>query len=167
MAKFLDFPIEHLSLELDEIQSMDLFEIVEHKVRQAYEKVKKPVLVEDISLEFEALGGLPGPFIKFFMSQMTLERICKLLKGDSRKATAKCVLGYFDGTSLKMFGGSLMGEISNAPTGDKGFGWDKIFIPSSYETTRALMNETDYETTYKIIKPVEKMREYLHSIYFE
>ena len=49
----------HEKIDLDEIQSLDLREIVEHKVRQAYEKIKKPVLVEDTSLRFEALGKLP------------------------------------------------------------------------------------------------------------
>ena len=39
LIKYLGFPIEHMKLELDEIQSLDLREVVEHKVRQAYEKV--------------------------------------------------------------------------------------------------------------------------------
>lgn len=49
----------HEKIDLDEIQSLDLREIVEHKVRQAFEKTGKPVLVEDTSLRFEALGNLP------------------------------------------------------------------------------------------------------------
>ena len=65
LAKYFGYPIDHLKLDLDEIQSTSLNEIVKHKVRQAYEKIKKPVIVEDVALEFAALGGLPGPFIKF------------------------------------------------------------------------------------------------------
>jgi len=45
----------HEKIDLEEIQSLDLREIVEHKVRQAYDVVKKPVLVEDTSLRFTAL----------------------------------------------------------------------------------------------------------------
>jgi len=67
LAKYLGFPIEHFKVDLDEIQSLDLREIVEHKVRQAYQKVWVPVIVEDVSLEFEALGRLPGTFIRFFL----------------------------------------------------------------------------------------------------
>lgn len=66
LAKYLGFPVEHKKIDLDEIQSLDLAEIIEHKVKQAYEIVKTPVIVEDVSLEFSALGRLPGPFIKFF-----------------------------------------------------------------------------------------------------
>ena len=39
LARYLGFPIEHQKIDLDEIQSLDLREIVEHKVKQAYEKV--------------------------------------------------------------------------------------------------------------------------------
>jgi inosine/xanthosine triphosphate pyrophosphatase family protein len=48
LAKYLGLSIEHEKIDLDEIQSLDLREIVEHKVKQAYAKVGKPVLVEDV-----------------------------------------------------------------------------------------------------------------------
>ena len=66
LARHLDYPINHQSIDLDEIQSLDPNEIVTHKVRQAYSLIKRPVLVEDVSLIFNALGKLPGPFIKWF-----------------------------------------------------------------------------------------------------
>ncbi len=39
LEKYLGFPIEHIKLDLDEIQSLNLREIVEHKVKQAYVKI--------------------------------------------------------------------------------------------------------------------------------
>ena len=59
LAKYLGFPIEHQKLDLDEIQSLDLRETTENKARQAYAKARKPLLVEDSSLEFALLGRLP------------------------------------------------------------------------------------------------------------
>jgi len=79
LEKYLGFSVGHIKLDLNEIQSLDLNEIVEHKVKEAYAKIKKPVLVEDASLEFSALGRLPGPFIKFFIEEMGLEKICSML----------------------------------------------------------------------------------------
>ena len=101
LARYLGLPVSHVKLDLDELQSMDLKEIVGHKVRQAYEKIKTPVIVEDVSLEFEALGGLPGPFIKFFIERLSFESICSMLNDKNRKATARCVFGYYDGESIK------------------------------------------------------------------
>lgn len=163
LVKYLGLPVEHIKLDLDELQSMDLKEIVEHKVRQAYEKIKTPVIVEDVSLEFEALGGLPGPFVKFFIERMPFEEMCAMLNGKSRKATAKCVFGYYDGVVLKFFEGSMDGEISETPLGDGGYGWDKIFIPVGYTITRAQMNEEDDQKTYLQIKPFAELKEFLLS----
>jgi non-canonical purine NTP pyrophosphatase (RdgB/HAM1 family) len=163
LAKYLGVPIDHVRLDLDEIQSLNLNEIVEHKVRQAYEKTGEPVIVEDVSLEFDALGGLPGPFIKFFMEKVPEETICNMINGLSRKAIARCVFGYFDGNDLKLFEGSLEGEIAESPSGDNGFGWDRIFIPQGYEVTRASLAEEDDQKTYQQIKPFAKLKEFLSS----
>ena len=60
ISRYLGLPVEHVSLDLDEIQSLDLEEIVRDKAARAYEKVRRPVLVEDVSLVFSAFGKLPG-----------------------------------------------------------------------------------------------------------
>lgn len=164
LAKYLGHPVKHLKLDLDEIQSLDLKEIVEHKVRQAYEKVKGPVIVEDVSLEFEALGGLPGPFIRFFVDNVPYETMCEMINGKSRRATAKCVFGYYDGAALKLFEGALGGEIAGVPAGENGYGWDRIFIPDGYTVTRAQFSEEDDQKTYLLIKPFAALKEFLTSI---
>lgn len=163
LAKYLGFPVDHVKLDLDEIQSLDLKEIVEHKVRQAYEKIKKPVIVEDVSLEFSALGKLPGTFIKFFVDEVPFETICSMIDGKTRKVIARCVFGYFDGKDLQLFESGLDGEIATAPSGENGYGWDKIFIPQGYSVTRASLGEEDDRKTYLQIKPFAKLKEYLES----
>ncbi len=141
---------------------MDLRQIVEHKVKQAYNTINGPVLVEDVSLEFEELNGLPGPFIKFFVDNVPFEKICNLVK-ENRKATARCVFGYFDGKKLELIEGKLDGEISLTPRGENGYGWDKLFIPKGYDITRAEMNEEDNHKTYLLSKPIDKVRDFLLS----
>ncbi|MFA6296587.1 MAG: non-canonical purine NTP pyrophosphatase [Patescibacteria group bacterium] len=163
LSKYLGHPVDHIKLDLDEIQSTDLKEIVEHKVRQAYEKIKKPVIVEDVSLEFVALGGLPGPFIKFFVEKVPFDVICSMINGQTRKAIARCVFGYFDGKDLKLFESSLDGEIAKIPSGKNGYGWDRMFIPQGYAVTRASLSEEDDKKTYLQIKPFAKLKEYLES----
>lgn len=164
LAKYLDHPIAHTKIDLDEIQSMDLKEIVKHKVKQAFEIVGSPVLVEDVSLEFEALNGLPGPFIRFFVDNIPLETICSMVNGKTRKATAKCVFGYCDGENLQLFEGQLKGKIAEIPAGDNGYGWDKIFIPDSYNITRASLNEEDDKKTYLQLKPFDALKSFFEKI---
>ncbi len=164
LSKYLGFPVKHVKLDLDELQSLDLKEIVAHKVKQAYEVVHGPVIVEDVSLEFEALGKLPGPFIKFFLDQMSFETICGLVKDKSRNCTARCVFGYYDGDRLELFEGSLKGRVPETPAGDKGYGWDPIYIPEGYSVTRAELSEEDDRKTYLQIKPFEHLKKFLETI---
>ena len=164
LAKYLGYPVDHVKVDLDEIQSLDLKEVVKHKVHQAYEKVQKPVLVEDVSLEFTALGRLPGTYIKWFLDEMTFEELCRLVDDKGRAAVARCVFGYYDGETEKYFEGSLKGSIPKNPAGDKGFGWDKIFVPEGYDVTRAELDEEDDKKTYLLIKPFEKLKTYLDTL---
>ncbi len=161
LARYLGFPVKHVKLDLDEIQSLELKEITEHKVKQAYDKIKSPVIVEDVSLEFAALGRLPGRFIRFFIDELSFETICSLLDGKSREATARCVFAYYDGINLELFEGGLPGSIATAPAGKGGYGFDPIFIPEGYAVTRAELSEEDDKKTYLQMKPFEKLKEFL------
>jgi len=163
LALYLGFPIEHMELDLDEIQSLDLKEITEHKVRHAYEKTHSPILVEDVSLEFEALGGLPGPFIRFFVDAVPLETMCRMIDGQTRKAVARCAYGYYDGAIVQIFEGALQGEIAETPAGKSGYGWDAIFIPSGYNRTRAELSKEDYKKTYLQIKPIASLTSFFEN----
>lgn len=60
LARYLGVELDHQKIDLDEIQSTSLEEIVEHKVRQAYDRIGKPVLVEDVALSFEPSVGCLG-----------------------------------------------------------------------------------------------------------
>jgi non-canonical purine NTP pyrophosphatase (RdgB/HAM1 family) len=165
LARTLGIPLEHQKVELDELQSTSLEAIVEHKVKQAYDLIKKPVLVEDVALGFDALDGLPGPFVKFFVDAPNgLEGMCRMLDGfPDRGAIASCVFGYYDGETLKMFQGSLKGKIAEHPRGENGFGWDKIFEPVGYEgKTRAELTPDGDASTYATIKPFAALREFLN-----
>lgn len=167
LANMLGIDVDHQKFDLDEIQSTNLEKVVEHKVKQAYEIAHKPVLVEDVSLGFDALDGLPGTFIKFFVNAPDgLEKLCRMCDGfDNRGAEAACVFGYFDGERLEFFRGGLHGTIANHPRGENGFGWDQIFCPDGFGgKTRAELNPSDDEKTYGTIKPFRELRVFLSGI---
>ena len=163
LSRYLDYPVTHKKVNLDEIQSLDLQKIVQHKIKQAKEHVTGPLFVEDVSLEFAALGGLPGPFIKWFMEAMSLQDIVNLVKDTDRSATARCVFGYFDGEKEYYFEGSHKGSVPLEPAGKNGYGWDPIFIPEGYSQTRAELSEEDDKKTYLAIKPFNQFKKFLNS----
>lgn len=48
-------------------------EIAREKCRRAAEILQGPCITEDTALCFEALNGLPGPYIKFFLKELGLD----------------------------------------------------------------------------------------------
>ena len=141
--KYLGLEIEHKKIELDEIQSLDLHEIVDHKVRQAYSIVNKPVLVEDVGLQINSWGKLPGPLVKWFLQEVGGEGLCRLADiNEDRSATASITYGYFDGHEVKFFDGELAGSIAASPRGEN-FGWNPIFIPEGSDKTYAEMDDAE------------------------
>jgi non-canonical purine NTP pyrophosphatase (RdgB/HAM1 family) len=144
----LDYPVEHVKLDLPEMQSLDLREIIEHKAKAAYAEVQKTVLVEDTSLIFNALGRLPGPLIKWFLEELKLEGLCKILDGyGDRSARAEVLFGLYDGKDFEVFAGEMKGTIAHRPKGEEGFGWDPIFIPEGHEKTWGEMNAEEQSQT--------------------
>ena len=163
LSRQLGIEIPHRKVELEEIQSLDLHEIVAHKLKQAYAACSQPVLVEDVSLRFEALGALPGPYIKWFVESAGIEACCRMLDGfEDRSATIQCTYGYYDGEAMEFFDSEAKGEIALHPAGENGFGFDQFFINENYTCTRAEMSQEENERTYaEIMKPFAAVREYV------
>ncbi len=163
-AKFIrqnfDFDFEVYDLSLDEIQSLNPDDIIKHKVIQAYKHIKQPVFVEDTCLFINELGNLPGPFIKFFINELGLNKICDMINND-RSAKAVSTIGYYDGKNLHIFQRELAGQISLSPKGQNGFGWDKIFIINGQKQTNAQLTDRNYLNFYKSLKPFDELKNYL------
>ena len=66
-------------------------EIILHKLKRAYEVYKHPVLVDDVSVHMEALGGFPGPYMKDFWNYIPPYEIGVKFAGTRIKAI--CRLG--------------------------------------------------------------------------
>ncbi len=161
LAKFLGIDVAHQKVELDEIQSSDPHDIVRHKVLQAYEILKTPVLVEDVSLGFAALDGLPGPFVKFFIeSKHGAENMCRMIDSfDDRTATARCLFGFYDGIEVSIFEDTCAGKIARTPRGTSGYGWDVIFEMDGMDgKTNAELTAEQYDVFQTSLKPFDQLR---------
>lgn len=54
--------------------------------------------MEDTSLCFNAMGGLPGPYIKWFLSKLGTVGLNTMLAGfEDKSAVAMCIFGYAAG----------------------------------------------------------------------
>lgn len=169
LAKWLGHDVPHQKLDLDELQSLDPIEVITHKAQAAYTLVGKPVLVEDTSLSFNALGGrLPGTLIKWFLEEIGNDGLIKLLaEFDDRTATASLVYGLYDGTELRTFEGDQQGTIvTTLPelAGDGWHGgksWNSIFTPDGADKTFAEMTDEELMPFSHRARAIEKLRAFL------
>ena len=136
LSTLLEHELISVPLDLEEIQTTDLNELMKFKLYQAYEELHAPVIVEDTSLYFDAWNELPGPLIKWFLAGMGLEGIVQSLSQfEDKSAQAVCCLAFTDdGKTMHFFEGKLKGLIVE-PRGSRNFGWDAIFQAAGQQQT--------------------------------
>jgi XTP/dITP diphosphohydrolase len=134
----LGLEIEAVEVDLPEIQSLDLFEILKQKAEVAWEIVRRPLVVEEAGLELVALNGFPGPLVKWMLEAVGAEGIAKTAHalGDPR-AAARCALLYRDAARTVVAEGSTSGTLVLPGRGGHGFGWDPVFLPDGETRTFA------------------------------
>lgn len=133
-----EWTLEQINIELTEIQG-ERSEIIKHKAFEAFNKLQKPLIVEDVSLCCPALNGLPGPYIKDFLIHLGSKGIAELIhKYEDHSVEAVCTVAYIElNAPLMIFEGILKGQIV-APRVDlkQGtMGWNPIFLPEGYQRT--------------------------------
>lgn len=169
LAKWLGHPVEHQKVDLAELQSIDPREVAEHKVKEAYKVVKRPVLVEDVHFSFEALGGrLPGTLVKWFLEEVGTEGLIKMLEGfDDRRATAGITYALFDGRVVHFFEATVAGVVLDAPRVNDNEGWhgskswNSIFIPDGSDKTYAEMTDDELKPFSHRGKAIQKLQAFL------
>ncbi|KAH8260323.1 hypothetical protein KR026_009503 [Drosophila bipectinata] len=147
-------------IDLPELQG-EIDEIAIKKCKEAARHVNGPVLVEDTSLCFNALEGLPGPYIKWFLEKLKPEGLFRLLEGwEDKSAQAICTFGYCEDVDSEplIFKGITDGDIVS-PRGPRTFGWDPVFQPKGYDKTYAELPKGEKNTIshrYRALAQLQK-----------
>ncbi|HSU73115.1 MAG TPA: non-canonical purine NTP pyrophosphatase [Candidatus Binatia bacterium] len=143
-------PVTQVALDIPEPRSSDVQEIAAAKVKFAYERIQKSVIVLDGGFYIHSLNGFPRAFVNFALETIGLEGILKLIEGKDRACEFRECLAYLDDTlpEPRYFVGKVEGTIADAPKGmmQKHL-WSqlsRIFVPLDSNTTHAEMTYTEY-----------------------
>ena len=131
-----------IDVDLPEIQEVDTSGIAKEKALLGAQLAGGPCLVEDTSLNFHALGDMPGPYIKWFQERLKSEGLYKILTAyEDKSATAVCTLAFCPAPHADpvLFTGKVEGMIV-APQEGGGFGWDSIFVPKGESRTFSVLS---------------------------
>lgn len=164
VESILGMPVEQLDLDLPEIQALDVEDVVYQKALTAFAHAGRPVVVEDTGLYLDALRGLPGALVRWFLLTIGPEGICNLIPpGADRGARARSAVAYCDGETVEVLIDETPGTIAVAPAGERGFGWDPIFRPTGSSRTFAEMDQVEKNHYSMRRKALAQLRERLAS----
>jgi XTP/dITP diphosphohydrolase len=125
----------------------------ELKARAAAEASGLPSLADDSGLVVPALGGAPGIYSARWAGpakdfHVAMERVQRELgeKDGNAHFVAVLALAWPDG-EIASFHGEVHGHLTWPPRGERGFGYDPIFIPDGYDET---FGEIDPDLKHRI-----------------
>ena len=115
------------------------------KAEQLSDACGKPCLADDSGLCVDALDGRPGVYSARYAPNrnfdVAMEKLVKELensKNNDWSAHFACVLALkVPGQKCQFFEGKVEGKIIPNRRGDKGFGFDPIFVPNGFDKTFA------------------------------
>lgn len=128
-----------------------------------------PCIADDSGLCVDAIGGKPGVYTARYAPNRDFDKgMDKLLKelaetkSNNRSAHFSCVivLAYPDG-NYKSFEGRVDGYIATQKTGNLGFGYDPIFIPTGFNRSFAEFNSDEKNKISHRGRALQKFIQYL------
>jgi len=114
------------------------------KAEAAARSASLPALSDDSGLCVAALNGAPGiysarwagPTKDFRVAMRRVEEELRATESHDMRAYFVCVLALAaPGEQTQTYEGRVYGSLSFPPRGDKGFGYDPIFVPEGYRFT--------------------------------
>lgn len=119
------------------------------KANYITEKYGFSCFADDTGLEVEALNGAPGVYSARYggeakNSNANMNLLLENLKGKTnRNAQFKTVITLNINSEQHLFEGIIKGKIITEKRGNKGFGYDPIFVPNGFTQTFAEMEMSE------------------------
>ena len=120
------------------------------KARAIYEWLKQKgkeqeyiIFADDTGLEIEALHGQPGVYTARWAGEPACDAnnrkkaLAQLANQTNRNARFRTVITLIENGKEQQVVGEVKGLIATQESGDKGFGYDSLFIPNGYDKTFA------------------------------
>lgn len=132
--------------------------------------LRAPVIADDSGLEIDYLEGFPGVQSSRFMAGRSYREkmgvILRMLEGaDDRRARFVCQAVYVEpGGVIVGSRGLVEGMIAHEIKGEKGFGYDPIFIPEGYEETFGQLGEEVKSRISHRSRAFKRLFEYLEKL---
>lgn len=168
-GSFLEIiPLEETGITEDIPETGDtLTDNAFQKARYVYERTGLFCFADDSGLEVSALGGAPGVYSARYAGPQrdandNMDKLLHELDGKTdRSAAFKTVIALLHPSGDYAFEGEIRGTILREKRGDKGFGYDPLFVPDGHDRTFAEMDNAAKNRISHRALAVEKLVAFL------
>ena len=137
------------------------------KARTIWNKYGIACFSDDTGLEVDALGGAPGVISARYAGkakdpQANMDKILFALNSTKKRSAQfrTAVALILDGKEF-VFEGIVRGHIATERQGNKGFGYDPIFIPDGYDRSFAQMDNAEKNSMSHRGRAIAKLVDFL------
>lgn len=152
---------EFRNVETREPLLRDLSAMVHAKAISAYQSTRVPCVVEHAGVilkDYEA-EHYPGGLTQPMWDALGAEKFVATCAALGGSVTARAVVGYCDGASVKTFSGETSGSLKSTPAGTRAFYWDTVFCPDGFgEKSYAEIADGDLSEKMKVSQSFKAFR---------
>lgn len=152
----MNYEVQTVNLDIVEPQFDEIEKIALFKAQQAFDILKRPLVVNDGGLIIPELNGFPGPYTKYVTTTLTCENILSLLEGCRNRDCylTQCLVYVDQKGNFHEFQDKVLGTIAkevSAVSNPRAWGtlW-RIFVPKSSTRPLAEISEEEY---HSLIRP--------------
>jgi XTP/dITP diphosphohydrolase len=167
---FKIIPLKDAGIDIDIPEPHDSFQDnASEKARTIFKMTKQNCFSEDTGLEIEALNGAPGVKSARYAGehrdfQANIDKVLfELTNIENRNAQFRIVICLIWDNKEYFFEGICTGHIATEMHGEKGFGYDPIFIPVGSDKCFAEMTMEEKNSYSHRQKAVTQLFEFLRS----
>lgn len=126
----------------------DLEAVARHRARAAWRQLQRPCFVENTHLVLEGEAPLTGSQFKQLHRELGDDGFCARFGG--RRGETRVVVALATGPdTLTLFSGRGEGQVTTAPRGAGGYGWDRVWQPDGYAQTNAELGASQFLTNMR------------------
>lgn len=139
------------------------------KARYIKEKYGYDCFADDSGLEVTALNNAPGVFSARYAGEPSdslrnIEKLMSNMEGKTeRSARFRTSIALLYNGEEHLFKGVIEGKIIDTLRGDKGFGYDPVFVPDGYDITFAEMSSEEKNSISHRARATKELVDFLIS----
>ncbi len=150
--------MEQRKMELSELQTINLDDVVMDKAKQVAKTFKENFIVDDSGLYIDALADFPGALLKPTMYALGEEKFLRLMNGEkNRRARFVSELVFYNSKTneFSLIPSTMTGTIVDTislGTRRVGYSLERIFVPDGETKPIAELDDKEWEALYSRTK---------------